>query len=247
MPHEPFQSLAEPSSVWMAFYEEVSLPYGDNYLSLRVRELPLADGVHGSTGNQHWPSGTVLARELLEQTQLVKGRSVLDLGAGCGLAGMVAAAIGAKRVVLTDGDEETLQNLKHNVEASSSLYSESGSLQVKHLRWQDAEAWPDEEKVDLVISSDTVFGHFGGALASCALRVLKADSQVILVAPEDRRAGVPEFLARMHEAGYQEVKARRTEEEGEAFWIYELQKERGQDVSDQSYQVECPAETVDLQ
>lgn len=178
----------------------------------------MADGVHGSTGNQHWPSGTVLARLLLEQPHLVQGRCVVDLGAGCGLAGLAAAAIGAKQVVLTDGDDETLQNLEHNVANSG-----SDQVRVRLLRWQDAATWDHSEQGDLVISSDTVFGHFGGALASCALQVLKPKGLMILVAPEDRRAGVPEFLSCMREAGYSEM-ARRVEEAGEAFWIYELCK-----------------------
>jgi predicted nicotinamide N-methyase len=32
-------------------------------------------------------------------------RRVLELGAGCGIVGMVCAALGAAEVVITDGDE----------------------------------------------------------------------------------------------------------------------------------------------
>ena len=39
-----------------------------------------------------------LARTLVAAPHLLQGRSVLELGAGCGLAGLLAARLGASRV-----------------------------------------------------------------------------------------------------------------------------------------------------
>src|SRR5688500_15703494 len=38
-----------------------------------------------------WPGGVALARHLLDHPGLVAGRSVMDLGAGSGIAGIAAA------------------------------------------------------------------------------------------------------------------------------------------------------------
>lgn len=43
-----------------------------------------------------WAGGMVLARYLQDQPELVRGRRVLDLGAGSGLVGIVAAQAGAR-------------------------------------------------------------------------------------------------------------------------------------------------------
>lgn len=50
-----------------------------------------------------WPGGQALARYVLDHAELVRGRSVLDFGAGSGVAGLAAARSGA-RVTAADID-----------------------------------------------------------------------------------------------------------------------------------------------
>jgi predicted nicotinamide N-methyase len=50
-----------------------------------------------------WPSAHVLAKYLWAGREgLIRGKSVIELGAGCGLPGLLCARAGATRVVLTD-------------------------------------------------------------------------------------------------------------------------------------------------
>ena len=51
-----------------------------------------------------WPAGVVMARALQhpEIAIFIAGKRVLELGSGCGVAGLVAAAMGAAHVSLTD-------------------------------------------------------------------------------------------------------------------------------------------------
>jgi LPS-assembly lipoprotein len=51
-----------------------------------------------------WPGGRALARLLLDQPELAKGRRVLDFAAGCGIAGIAAAKSGAARVTASEID-----------------------------------------------------------------------------------------------------------------------------------------------
>jgi predicted nicotinamide N-methyase len=45
-----------------------------------------------------WPSAVALAAALLERPELVAGKTVADLGAGLGLAGIAAALAGAAQL-----------------------------------------------------------------------------------------------------------------------------------------------------
>ncbi|POM64969.1 Hypothetical protein PHPALM_19424 [Phytophthora palmivora] len=64
-----------------------------------VQDTTKVDGL----GGEVWVGALVLC-EFLEahDQEVVQGRDVIELGAGCGLCGLVAATLGAKTVVLTD-------------------------------------------------------------------------------------------------------------------------------------------------
>jgi predicted nicotinamide N-methyase len=51
-----------------------------------------------------WGSGLALARHIARHPDLVRGRSVVDLGSGCGVVGIAASRLGARRVVACDID-----------------------------------------------------------------------------------------------------------------------------------------------
>jgi predicted nicotinamide N-methyase len=51
-----------------------------------------------------WAGGAVLARHFLDRPESVRGRRVLDLGAGCGIVGIAAAKAGAASVTAAEID-----------------------------------------------------------------------------------------------------------------------------------------------
>jgi len=51
-----------------------------------------------------WAGGAALARHFLDRPESVRGRSVLDLGAGSGIVGIAAAKAGASRVMAAEVD-----------------------------------------------------------------------------------------------------------------------------------------------
>ncbi|PWA98152.1 hypothetical protein CTI12_AA022000 [Artemisia annua] len=118
-------------------------------------------GAPGVTGSVMWDSGIVLGKFLehaVETGQLVlQGKKVVELGAGCGLVGCIAALLGSQ-VILTDMPDR-LRLLKKNVE--DNLYGNvRGSATVNELMWGDR---PDRELVeplpDFVIGSDVIYSE----------------------------------------------------------------------------------------
>ena len=69
------------------------------------------------TGGSVWPAAHVLAR-YLEKSGFAEKKTVLELGAGTGAAGLAAALCGATTVALTDLDSVLWlcqENAKSNV------------------------------------------------------------------------------------------------------------------------------------
>ena len=100
-----------------------------------------------------WPAAIALAHELAARAEegTLSGKRILELGAGTGLPGIVAAALGAARVVQTDSAEIALDLCRHNGQRN-------GVTNVVHRRadWTD---WTDPETYDWIIGSDILYAE----------------------------------------------------------------------------------------
>jgi len=76
---------------------------------------------HNTKGFVMWPSAVILAMHLIKNPSLIQNSTVVELGSGCGLTGLVAAAIGAKSVIQTDYNDIVLENLKANVSLNADV------------------------------------------------------------------------------------------------------------------------------
>lgn len=65
-----------------------------------------------------WASGQWLARYLLDQPDIVRGKRVLDFGSGSGVAGIAAAMAGASNVIACDIDDDALMASRLNAQAN---------------------------------------------------------------------------------------------------------------------------------
>lgn len=65
-----------------------------------------------------WAGGQALARYILDNAHLIKGRSVLDLGTGSGLTAIAAALAGAASVLAADIDHLALTAVRINAAAN---------------------------------------------------------------------------------------------------------------------------------
>lgn len=60
-------------------------------------------------------SGRYHARYLFYHTSLFKNKTVIEIGSGCGLIGIVMAKYGAKKVIMSDISMPAVENTKQNV------------------------------------------------------------------------------------------------------------------------------------
>lgn len=66
-----------------------------------------------------WAGGQALARYVLDNPKTVRGKDVLDFGAGSGIAGLAAARAGAKRALCADIDPFAVAAMGLNAEANA--------------------------------------------------------------------------------------------------------------------------------
>lgn len=124
-------------------------------------------------GHYLWNAGIYTAKHLDKHTELVKNKTVLELGAAGALPSLVASLIGAKKVVSTDyPDPDLLQNIQYNVDnelyqgqSISSNQASQRNIVVEGYIWGNEYAplqnhiGGENAKFDLIILSDVVFNH----------------------------------------------------------------------------------------
>jgi predicted nicotinamide N-methyase len=65
-----------------------------------------------------WAGGQALARYIIDHPETVRGRSVLDFGAGSGLVALAAAKAGAAKILAADIDRFSIAAIAANAEAN---------------------------------------------------------------------------------------------------------------------------------
>lgn len=128
-----------------------------------------------------WPSSIALALEISARADEFRGRSVLELGAGVGLPGIVAAASGAE-VVQTDRDEDALALCRRNAERNGV------GVECRLADWSE---WTSVERYDWVIASDVLYrSSLHGPLRSVLESSVTAGGRLLLSDPL-RSASMP--------------------------------------------------------
>lgn len=95
-----------------------------------------------------WPASIALAHEVASRPDDLRGRTVLELGAGTGLPGIVAASLGA-RVVQTDRQEVALAVCRRNGERNH-----VAGIEYRQADWT---AWDDTTRYDVILGADVLY------------------------------------------------------------------------------------------
>lgn len=134
-------------------------------------------------GTRVWDCAPCMSR-WFEKGDLVRGKTILELGAGTGLLGLACAALGAKKVVLTD-----IQSIHKAMQKSIDATGFSHICEARTLDWNDVEA---------VRALKKEFGSFDMIVASDVL-VFAVDASV------DGESGLVKALRHLAEPGKTEI------------------------------------------
>jgi SAM-dependent methyltransferase len=181
-----------------------------------------------------WPSAVVLSQWLVTNPSVVRGKRVLEIGAGCGLTGLIAARLQQKydkeqcdsevimpdgpmppqEVILSDFNTVVLQNLQRNVALNNvtegcsvvglDFYQQNGTAH----RWKDMNG-VEREQVDVVLAADMICQPADAVGAANTIHdALRPGGRAIVVcADAAHRFGVDIFASECRRVGL-EIMAR---------------------------------------
>jgi methyltransferase-like protein 6 len=126
---------------------------------------------HVQSGQYLWPAAAFLADYLITHWDTLKRESVVELGAGVGLAGILTSMLpGTKRAVLTDYDRGALTLIEENIslnkrQESNSSMSNCCDIKAEFLEWGDDASGRNvmralaevETPFELVIGTDLLY------------------------------------------------------------------------------------------
>ena len=140
-----------------------------------------------------WPTSLVLSQFLCENASMVRGKHVVELGAGSGAVGLVCAALGAASVTLTDVPE-ALKLIERNAAQNPQLAS---SVRVAPCTWGNSEHVAallhhnNGCPFDVVLCCEVVYQQSTDVLAALAhtqRRLARPRDGVVLLGYEFRNA-----------------------------------------------------------
>ncbi|ETV90330.1 hypothetical protein H310_14873 [Aphanomyces invadans] len=120
------------------------------------------------TGSRVWNASIFLSNHLVrlhEEGRFLGGSpaSVVELGSGCGLVGLVARDLGAAQVVVTD-QAEIVDLLKMNISQNTTATSGRGHVRAVEFTWGSPSyetLWVDNAPFQYILVSDCINPIYG--------------------------------------------------------------------------------------
>ncbi|CAE8589498.1 unnamed protein product, partial [Polarella glacialis] len=119
-------------------------------------------------GDSVWPAAILMGRWLAIHPKApvkFQGKVVLEIGAGLGMPGVLAAVLGAEAVLIQDRDEPSLQQVMETAVEAQVV----SSITTLRCDWQDLPGKLSEEvealapfrAPDVILGSDIIFDEKG--------------------------------------------------------------------------------------
>ena len=180
--------------------------------TILIHQVTKRQTAQADVGYLMWPSAIVLARWLLSNAHLLKGKKILEIGAGCGLVGIVASVLvkadhTLDQVIITDVNNTVLDNIARNINlngvsscasvAKLDFYQQTGK---KHLgSWLSGEfnndCARDREPVDIILAADIICQPEDAVASAKTIydALTPGGKAYVVCANEEHRFGVAKF------------------------------------------------------
>ncbi|PIN17473.1 Calmodulin-lysine N-methyltransferase [Handroanthus impetiginosus] len=139
-------------------YQLTRFTFGSQVLELYCLHSASTD--FDLTGQLVWPGAELLNDYLSKNAEMLQGCSVIELGSGVGITGMLCSRFCSK-VVMTDHNDEVLKILRRNIELHRSSQDSlcSAGLEAEKLEWGNSDQLNDILQrhpggFDLVLGAD---------------------------------------------------------------------------------------------
>jgi len=198
----------------------------DEYSTILISQVTKRrQSAQADVGFVMWPSAIVLSRWISINQHVLEDKSILELGAGCGLVGITAAHIKRSqnqqhnmhgKVILTDVNELVLENIMHNIHLNDvacvatveklDFYSQTGCCYAGGwLAGQTGRSVSEAERapVDVILAADVICRNEDAVAASKTIYdVLRPNGVAFVVcANAEHRFGVDIFANECQERG----------------------------------------------
>lgn len=119
-------------------YQLTSFTFGSHVLQLYCLHSASTD--FDLTGQLVWPGAMLLNDYLSKNAEMLQGCSVIELGSGVGITGMLCSRF-CRQILLTDHNEEVLKILRRNIELNVSSENPSccAALEAEKLEWGNSD------------------------------------------------------------------------------------------------------------
>lgn len=184
----PAEAAAETQIITYILPEPFDLPAVSTSRIL-IEEAPNLLAAGSNVGLRTWEASLHLATYLHSRSDMVRGKNVMELGAGTGLVSLLCAGpLGASHVLATDGLPHVVEAMEKNILRNrQALFSGEGNAGsnmpiAKILDWGDIQGLEDALEVDgeiaeygLILGADITYSPDVVPILAELLRVLMVE------------------------------------------------------------------------
>jgi predicted nicotinamide N-methyase len=135
-----------------------------------------------------WPAALELCGYLKDHPTIVEGASVAELGAGVGLPALLAARLGATRVVISDYEPIVVSHVTRNAQLSG-VSDRCSGLRLDWTKLDALHGTDHLQSYDVVLAADVLYiADIMGAFLDALVALLRPKSGVAIIGHQMRRA-----------------------------------------------------------